>query len=120
MDCVRGEGRQADRYVLRALGRGLANPLSRRHEYRLSGRDVERAALGLHAHRTGERDGVLVELRALTGFGPARRERIRATLARSSPVLARPVNSSIVFGGCPAASTRTGDPISSAIALSLG
>jgi hypothetical protein len=30
---------------------------------------------------------------------------MRAMLACSPPVLARPVNSSMVFGGCPAAST---------------
>src|SRR4051794_13629094 len=41
---------------------------------------------------------------------------MRAMLARVSPVEARPVNSSIVFGGCPAALTRTGDSINSAIA----
>jgi hypothetical protein len=38
-------------------------------------------------------------------------------LTRISPVEARPVNSSMVFGGCPAASTRTGDSINSAIAF---
>src|SRR5215213_6864890 len=43
---------------------------------------------------------------------------MRAMLARVSPVEARPVNSSMVFGGCPAASTRTGDSINSAMAFS--
>jgi hypothetical protein len=38
-------------------------------------------------------------------------------LARVSPVEARPVNSSMVFGGCPAASMRTGDSINSAMAF---
>ena len=39
---------------------------------------------------------------------------MRATLTRSSPLLARPANSSISFGGSPAASTRTGVSINSA------
>lgn len=40
---------------------------------------------------------------------------MRATLTRSSPLLARPANSSISLGGRPAASTRTGSSISSGI-----
>ena len=42
-------------------------------------------------------------------------DRIRATLRRSSELLARPANSSISLGGSPAASTRTGASISSGI-----
>src|SRR5512134_933475 len=46
-------------------------------------------------------------------------ERMRATLTRCSPLLARPVNSSISLGGRPAASTRTGASISSGIGARL-
>src|SRR4051812_28130627 len=44
---------------------------------------------------------------------------MRATLTRSSPLRARPANSSIVFGGSPAASTRTGDSINSGMGPTL-
>lgn len=45
---------------------------------------------------------------------------MRATLTAWSPLLFKPANSSMILGGCPAASTRTGAAISRGMAEILG
>ena len=113
--CPARTRRQADSHVVGAVGRRVAHPLAAAHEHRLAGRDVQGpAVLALHPQQAGEHDGVLVDSGRRPGSLQPAGERMRATLTRSSPLLARPANSSISFGGSPAASTRTGVSINSA------
>src|SRR4051794_11788420 len=120
MHRIRRERRQAYRDVLGALGRGVAHPFAAADEHRLAGAHLERSVLALDANRPGEHDGVLVEPRALARLRPSRGG---AHPRHAHPLLAalraRPANSSIVLGGSLAASTCTGDSISSGIGRSL-
>src|SRR3984957_2148034 len=72
---ARREGRHADRYVLRAVRSRTAvpHPLAGPGVHRLPGLDRQLAVIRVHHQRSPQHDGELVELRALTGLGPARR-----------------------------------------------
>ena len=116
---LRRERRETDGHVLGALGRRVAHPLAASHQHTLARRDLQRAAvLGLDLERPGQYDRYSSNSGRCPGSLQPAGERIRATLARSSPLLARPANSSISFGGVPAASMRTGVSIGSGIRAS--
>src|SRR5579872_1911914 len=73
MHGLRRKRRQTDRDVLRAVGRGILNPLAFVGNYRLSGVYVETAALMFYPHHALEHDSELIELRPLPRLLPTRR-----------------------------------------------
>src|SRR5689334_11049156 len=89
MDRIRRERREADRDVLGALRRGVADPFAAADQDRLAGAHLELTGLALHAQRAVEHHRVLVEVPTLSGLGPAGR-RSHARDARALLAVARP------------------------------
>src|ERR1700681_4005490 len=73
MDRIRREGRHTDRDILGSLGRTVANPFALVRDDRLAGLDLDDAGLMFYPHLAIEDHRVLIEVRPLAGFGPARR-----------------------------------------------
>src|SRR5258708_5745302 len=73
LHCLHGKRGDAHRDVFGAfrIGRAVADPLALVRDHGLAGADVDHAVPMLHAHRTAEHDGELVELWGLSRFAPS-------------------------------------------------
>ena len=114
----RCEGGQTNRDILRALDpwRAVTHPLTGVDDDCLTGRDFVNRVSGFDLQFTAQDNRVLVELRRLPRLAPTAGLVILAMLSAAVCELTRPMNSSMIFGGSPAAGMTVGLEIKVAMA----